>query len=881
MVDIHIKNGEIFVKSEYDRNIVTFMRSRPKRFWNTTTREWKLPESDLDLLIASLSDYEYNIRYDDSDNLIQDSKNANIPNSIPDWYEFKTKPFQHQIDGVNYGLQHPKFLLADEQGCIDGDMIVSYNVSGASKTCSLSELYTVYSKSKVKNKFKVRCLKDGFFGLSPILDVVFSGKKDVFKVTLENGKSVNATFDHEVLTDNGFTCVCNLKVGDMVATNGDVLKCIECGSTDNIITYKYSKFVGYCKKCMYKLRDGKLCKGDQVYKHIGTDGYVYLYGRKFRDHPRYTSIGLLEHVYVAENMLGRPLNSDEQVHHKNKIRTDNRPENLQVLNKRDHSLIHNCETHFHKDFIHRNGNEVIMIPKYSPVVSIEFVGEKDTYDIKMSDPYHNFIANKIVVHNCGKSKQMLDLSQILKKESNIKHTLIIACVNSLKYNWQAEVEKHTNDKGYILGTRYLKNGREIIGSNEDRLSDIKDIGKGGQIDDYYYIITNIETLRYNKSIKVPMKTKKNGVQRFKKQTVFPIVEALQEQIDAGNISMIIADEIHKCKSENSLQGRALLALDCDYKAALTGTPVMNQPIDLYTVLNWLGFEEHSAFAFKKHYCIMGGFGQHQIVGYKNLPELQSILDKCMLRRLKSDVLDLPEKIYINDYVEMTKAQIKLYDEVRNNLIENIDKIKLSPNPLVQLIRLRQVTGNPSILSSSINDNPKFSRMCEIIEDAIENGGKVLVFSNWTDVIEPAYELVKSMKYKKDGKDKRYNPAIYTGQNKDVREQEKDRFMNDPDCKVLLGTMGAMGTGLTLTAANTVIFLDEPWNRAIKDQCEDRVHRIGTKESPNIITIMCKGTIDERINDLVYKKGKMSDVLIDKEEDMTRNPKVVNYLLSLD
>ena len=76
MVDIHIKNGEIFVKSEYDRNIVTFMRSRPKRFWNTTTREWKLPESDLDLLIASLSDYEYNIRYDDDSNsLNHDLKN--------------------------------------------------------------------------------------------------------------------------------------------------------------------------------------------------------------------------------------------------------------------------------------------------------------------------------------------------------------------------------------------------------------------------------------------------------------------------------------------------------------------------------------------------------------------------------------------------------------------------------------------------------------------------------------------------------------------------------------------------------------------------------------------------------------------------------------
>lgn len=582
MIDIVVKNNELFVKSEYDRNIVSFMRSRPKRFWNTVTREWILPESDLNIFLSTISDYEYNIKYIESD-----SEYTN--NKIPDWYEFKTKPFQHQIEGVCYGLQHPKFLLGDEQGL-------------------------------------------------------------------------------------------------------------------------------------------------------------------------------------------------------------------------------------------------------------------------------------------GKTKQLLDLSQILKKEKNIKHVLIIACVNSLKYNWQSEVLKHTNDKGYILGTRYKKSGSEYIGSNEDRLEDINSIGKGGPIDDYYYIITNIETLRYNKSIKVPLKTKKNGVQRFKKQTLFPIVEALQKQMEDGNIGMIIADEIHRCKDSASIQGRALLALDCNYKAALTGTPVMNQPIDIYTTLHWLGFENHSAFSFKNHYCIMGGFGQHQIVGYKNLPELQSVLDKCMLRRLKSDVLDLPEKIYINDFVEMTKDQVKLYDEVRNNIIQNIDKIKLSPNPLVQLIRLRQVTGNPNLLSSSISANPKFDRMLEIIEDVVANDGKVLVFSNWTNVIEPAFELVNS---------KKYNPAMYTGKNKDIREQEKERFMNESSCKVFLGTIDAMGTGLTLTAANTVIFLDEPWNRAKKDQAEDRVHRIGTKESPNIITIMCKGTIDEKINDLVYKKGKMSDVLIDKEEDLMKNPKIVNYLLSID
>ena len=105
-------------------------------------------------------------------------------------------------------------------------------------------------------------------------------------------------------------------------------------------------------------------------------------------------------------------------------------------------------------------------------------------------------------------------------------------------------------------------------------------------------------------------------------------------------------------------------------------------------------------------------------------------------------------------------------------------------------------------------------------------------------------------------------------------------MTSPGCKVLCGTIGAMGVGLTLTAANTVIFLDEPWNRATKDQCEDRIHRIGTKSSPNVITIMCKDTIDERINNIVYKKGKMSDIIVYKEEDILKDPKLLNYLLSI-
>lgn len=747
MVDIFVKDKKLFVKSEYDRKLLEFMRSRPKRFWNKEKRQWEIPENELENLLPVIEGYDYTIRYDDSrEDFISDTKidisKPIIENVVPEWYNYKTKPFQHQIEGVSYGLTHDKFLLADEQGCIDGNMEVEAITEFGKFKGTLTDLFHMYISSLDKNRYKILCYIGGcLLDYYPIDKIVYSGEKDCYGLQLEDDTYIIGTPDHEILTDKGY-----IPLKDVV--------------DPNFTTYVYKQ-------------DEKV--------------------------PTYTRL----------------------------VKAD----------------------------------------------SLYYVGTKSVYDIAMKDPFRNFVVNDIVVHNCGKTKTCLDLSQIRKKENKIKHTLIIACVNSLKYNWFNEVLKHTDDKPYILGTRYTKSGKEYIGSNEDRLKDIESIGKNKNIDDSYYIITNIETLRYTKSIKVPLKTKKNGVQRFKKVTMFPIVEAIQKQIKDGNINMIIADESHRLKNSASLSGKALLALTCDYQISLTGTPVMNKPLDVYTTLYWIGYEKHSLFQFRKHYCILGGFGNHQIVGYKNLSELQAVLDKCMLRRLKSEVLDLPEKIYIDDYVEMTREQIKLYEDVRENIINNIDKIKLSPNPLVQLIRLRQVTGNPSLLSTKVKGiSPKFERMLQIIEDVIENGKKCLVFSNWTDVINPAYELCVS---------KNYNPALYTGANKDSRENEKDKFMNDANCKVLLGTMGAMGTGLTLTAATTVIFLDEPWNRATKDQCEDRVHRIGTKESPNIITIMCKGTIDEKIHDIVYRKGKLSDILIDKEEDIFKNPKLVNYLLSID
>ena len=418
----------------------------------------------------------------------------------------------------------------------------------------------------------------------------------------------------------------------------------------------------------------------------------------------------------------------------------------------------------------------------------------------------------------GKTKQAIDVA--CSKQDKFKHCLIVCGVNGLKYNWLNEIKVHSDREGYILGTRGDK-----IGSVQDRLDDLNNIAERNE----FFLITNVETLR-NKEIQKKIK-------------------ALCED---NTIGMTIIDEIHKCKNSQSEQGKAIHCCCSYYKIALTGTPLMNECIDLYNILKWLEVENHNLTQWKNYYCEMGGFGGYQIVGYRHLEELQEMLDSVMVRRRKIDVLDLPPKIYINELLEMNNNQAAIYEEVREALIKDIDRIRLSHNPLAELIRLRQATASTAILSSKVNASCKIDRLLEIMEEV---NGKAVIFSNWTSVTDIVAEKLK-----------KYKPAVITGETKDV-QAELNKFKKNKTCKCIIGTIGALGTGYTLTEADTVIFLDEPWTMADKLQAEDRCHRIGTKDSVTVITLMCKDTIDERIHEIIERKGVVSDTLVDNVYDV--------------
>ena len=444
----------------------------------------------------------------------------------------------------------------------------------------------------------------------------------------------------------------------------------------------------------------------------------------------------------------------------------------------------------------------------------------------------------------GKTKQVIDIAVIRKLKLGYKHCLIVCGVNTLKWNWVNEIKIHSNEDAWILGQKFTKKGSVRIGSTNEKLNDLLHLENHSE-DLPYFLITNIESFRDEK-----------------------IAEQISKLCKLGIINMCAADEMHKMKNPGIQQTKGFLKCLPECRIGMTGTPLMNSPLDLYVILRWLGYESHAFYSFKKHYCVMGGYGGYEVVGYRNMEQLTAQINDIMLRRLKAEVLDLPEKTYVDELVEMSTKQSKLYDEIETGIKNELAMGTLDlSNPLSILTRLRQCTGYTGIVSDCIFESSKLDRMEDLVEEAVSNNQKVILFSNWTQMTDIVQERLKQ-----------YNPAVITGATNDSSRQEMvSKFQSDNSCKVIVGTIGAMGTGLTLTAGSVVIFLDEPWNRALFDQAVDRAHRIGAKSNITIYSLMCRDTIDERIHDLIYKKGIMSDAIIDGKV-IGNKMEVFNYLL---
>lgn len=433
----------------------------------------------------------------------------------------------------------------------------------------------------------------------------------------------------------------------------------------------------------------------------------------------------------------------------------------------------------------------------------------------------------------GKTLQIITLARYKKLHYGLKHCLIICGVNSLKWNWQREVEKFCkNEKAVVLGTRVNRNGRVVPTTTEETKQQIIDCPE-----EFFWII-NIEKLRMSSE---------------EKKTKTGIAHYLNQHIEDGNLGMIAIDECHKSKNPQSAQSQGIMLLDSKAsKVGMTGTLLVNNPYDLFCPMTIVGLINYNKWLFEKKFVMKDEW--NQVIGYQNMDELHNILYKSSIRRTK-DLLDLPDKMYKQEWLELNDNEQKVFKEITEDVDYGyIDKIEPPMEMVAVITRMRQATVAAELLTTKKVGSTKFDRLNDILEEAKLNNQKVLVFCPFTQALELGLEYCKE-----------YNPKLVKG-GMGVKVQEiVDRHENTEGFSVLFAQEATLGVGYTLTNTSIVVFLSPPWSRATYDQCIDRTHRIGQKHTVQIIDLLCKDTYDELIYDKLHGKGAMSDVLIDGEE----------------
>ncbi len=316
---------------------------------------------------------------------------------------------------------------------------------------------------------------------------------------------------------------------------------------------------------------------------------------------------------------------------------------------------------------------------------------------------------------------------------------------------------------------------------------------------------------------------------------------------------IIFDEAHRLKNREAQQTRgALQLLDTDRPRIhmLSGTMFLNYPNELWSLLNMLHPNDYDSYEdFVEEYCItIPSFWGPRIVGArkKNLPQLRERLDKIMIRREKEDVLkDLPPKTYREIPLSMNPKQLKLYKELEVQLwtlLETGERIT-APNVLALTMKLRQMSLEPRLLGAEI-PSPKTSALKEIIEDVVDSGKKIVVFSWFASYLNMISKELKGCKWE-----------MISGQSGDEVERRKARLrFQNGDSNVMLGSISTM-IGIDLTSADICIFTDRFWVPNTNVQAEDRLHRVGQKGNVLVIDLVMENSIDKDMRTVLKRKSE--------------------------
>lgn len=443
----------------------------------------------------------------------------------------------------------------------------------------------------------------------------------------------------------------------------------------------------------------------------------------------------------------------------------------------------------------------------------------------------------------GKSLEIMYYAETLKRRGLIDHALIICGVDSLRQNWKAEIQRFSNYDVRVLGERITKKGKIQYNTIVERVEELKNPIKE------FFVVINAATLRNDNIIKV-----------------------LTDKKSPNQFGLIAVDECHRFGRRSAVQSANLLKLKAKYKIAATGSLLVNTPQSCYIPLSWTGNDHSTLTNFKSQYCIFGGFGGHEVIGYKNLEVLKDELDSCMIRRTLQDVReDMPKKNVSYELVEMSDEHSKFYDAIKAGVKEEADKIELNASNLLALTtRLRQATSCPSALTTQKIMSSKVERCTELAEDILDSGEKVIIMTHFKEPVSVLRELLK-----------KYNPLIGTGDQSEAETQKNiDEFRNSKNRNLLIGTAQKIGTGFSMPECHYMILLDLPFTAANLNQEMDRIFRITSDQAVFIKILLCKNTIDERVRDIVEEKQDLSDYLIDGKLSNNLASKLKKVLLEL-
>ncbi|MFN3490323.1 MAG: DEAD/DEAH box helicase, partial [Emticicia sp.] len=429
----------------------------------------------------------------------------------------------------------------------------------------------------------------------------------------------------------------------------------------------------------------------------------------------------------------------------------------------------------------------------------------------------------------GKTIQTLAFLQAMKEQNGSPlgqsdvsaggSPTLLVMPTSLIYNWLKEIEKFTPNLRAFIYT----------GTNREKNTE--------QFDNYDLILTSYGILRID-------------------------IDFIKDY----RFNYVILDESQSIKNPSSHISRAVMQLNSANRLILTGTPLENSTMDLWTQMTFinpglLGTQSY----FKNEYQIPIEKNQDE----KQNKRLYSLIKPFMLRRHKSQVAtELPPKVESIHYCDMTEEQEKCYEEAksyyRNIILEQIEEKGFGKSQMAVLqglTKLRQLANHPRMIDQDYEgDSGKNEEVLQKLETIIEEGHKVLVFS----------QFVKHLDIYRNYLEKNDIRYCYLDGSTTNRQEQVDIFQNDDSIKIFLISLKAGGLGLNLTAAEYVFLLDPWWNPAIEAQAIDRAHRIGQQNTVFTYKFITRNSVEEKILTLQRNKRKLFDNLITTEENFVKS-----------